>query len=206
MNTLLQESAEWRLLSLFFEYPTQAWREQVAALAANVDDPALQSTARAAIQQGYEGMYHSLFGPGGPVPPREVTYLGGVHFGYLLAELAAYYEAFGYRPRTDESDDHIAVETGFVAYLKLKEAYAQSSGDAQAAELTAAACRRFIEEHLSMLAEPVAQSLANIGPSYLVEASSILAARVGPPRRAAAATSADDEEMNCATDSLIQLG
>jgi hypothetical protein len=34
----------------------------------------------------------------------------------------------------------------------LKEAYAQSSGDPDAAALTAEACRNFIEEHLSMLA------------------------------------------------------
>jgi nitrate reductase assembly molybdenum cofactor insertion protein NarJ len=204
MNALLQEAAEWRLLSLFFEYPTTDWRNQIGALAANIADPALQHAAQAAIVQGYEGMYHSLFGPGGPVPPREVTYLGGVQFGYLLAELAAFYEAFGYRPSTEESDDHVAVETGFVAFMKLKEAYAQASGNTEAAELTAAACRHFTEEHLSMLAEPVAQSLADIGPSYLAAASRILAARVGPPRRAPAAPP-DGDEMNCAPDPLIQV-
>jgi nitrate reductase assembly molybdenum cofactor insertion protein NarJ len=201
---LLREAAEWRLLSLFFEYPNTAWRDQVSALAADIEDARLKETAQAALAEAYEGMYHSLFGPGGPVPPREVTYLGGVQFGYLLAELAAYYEAFGYRPGTDESDDHIATETGFVAYLKLKEAYAQSSGNPDVAALTAESCRSFIEDHLSMVAQPVAEALEPIGPSYLVAASRLLAGLVGAPRRTPAVLDID-EEMNCSPDTLIQV-
>lgn len=198
MNEMLREAAEWRLLSLLFEYPAGPWRDQVSGLAADIDDPELKAAAQAALNQAYEGLYHTLFGPGGPVPAREVTYLGGVQFGYLLAELSAYYEAFGYRPRTDESADHIAVEAGFVAYLKLKQAYAESRADSEAAAITAGACRRFIEDHLSSLAQPLASALENAGPPYLAAAARLLAARTGPPRRAPLTVVAAEEcEAGC---------
>ena len=47
----------------------------------------------------------------------------------MLAELNSFYDAFSYKPTTNEVPDHVAVETGFVAYLRLKELYALESGD-----------------------------------------------------------------------------
>jgi nitrate reductase assembly molybdenum cofactor insertion protein NarJ len=196
---LLREATEWRLIGLLFECPTDGWREQIAALAAETADADLQAAARAAQLEAGEGLYHSIFGPGGPAPAREVSYRQWAQPGYLLSELAAYYDAFAYQPHTSEVPDHISVETGFVAYLRLKEAYARAKLDNAHAEITAEAACGFINEHLSHLAAPIAASLTASGVEYLSRTGAALLQRVGPARQqkpvlALPVLAADEEE------------
>jgi nitrate reductase assembly molybdenum cofactor insertion protein NarJ len=199
---LLREAAEWRLIGLLFEYPSSGWREQVVGLAAEVTDPRLRAAAGDALEQAAEGVYQSIFGPGGPVSPREVTYLGGIQLGYLLSELVACYDAFAYRPATAEADDHLSVECGFVAYLKLKQAYAISCGDSDHAQVTAEAAAQFLAEHLSAMAEPIGQGLASGFPSYLSLAAELLLERTGPPQSAPAPIPYDEDgAITCGSQS-----
>lgn len=181
-NHLLREAAEWRLTGLLFECPSPQWREQVISLAAEVEDAELKAAADAAQQEASEGLFHSIFGPGGPAAGREISHRDWAQPGYLLAELASYYEAFAYQPATREAPDHVSVETGFIAYLRLKEAYAVANSDDEGAAITGEAARQFINEHLSMLAEPLARSLEHSGVQYLALAGRALLARVGPRR------------------------
>ncbi len=181
-NQLLREAAEWRLLSLLFECPSPAWREQVQALAAEVADADLKAAANVAQREAGEGLYHSIFGPGGPAPGREISYRDWTQPGYLLSELTSYYDAFAYQSKIVEAPDHISVETGFVAYLKLKEAYAESIGDTEHAAVTREAAQQFINDHLSTMTEPLARSLEHSGVEYLALAGKALLARVGPKR------------------------
>jgi len=200
---LLHDAAAWRLIGLLFEYPRPGWREQVAALGSESRDERLRAAATAAQTEATEGMYHSLFGPGGPVSPREATYLGGMQLGYLLSELKAYYEAFAYQPDTTEAEDHVAVEAGFLAYLAIKQAYALASDDHERAQVTAEASSQFMADHLSLMVEPIARALEIGGPPYLALAGQALFARVGPPARKllplAEALVADDadEDLSC---------
>lgn len=179
----LDTAAEWRLIALLFEYPGPGWLRLVAGLGAEVRDSTLRMAADAAKTEASEGVHQSIFGPGGPVPPREVTYLGGVQFGYLLSELSAFYDAFGYQPAVQEPVDHVAVEAGFVAYLALKETYARLSGDSEAADVASEAASSFRAEHLATLAHPLAEALEAGGPPYLALAARALRDRVGPPPR-----------------------
>jgi nitrate reductase assembly molybdenum cofactor insertion protein NarJ len=156
---LIAEAAEWRLLALLFEYPIAEWRQQVDALASEVSHPDLRKAAEGARQEACEGLHIALFGPGGPVSLREVTYRGGVQLGYLMSELSAFYDAFAYKPQTAEALDHLSVETGFLSYLKLKQAYAQECGDAEHAAIVSEARGNFIKEHLAQVAEPIARTL-----------------------------------------------
>jgi TorA maturation chaperone TorD len=204
IETLLREAAAWRLIALLFECPRDGWREQLAALAAEAQDPRLTTAAEAAQQEASEGLHHSLFGPGGPVSPREVTYHLGVQMGYLLSELNAYYDAFAYRPDTTEAADHLAVESGFMAYLAFKQAYALASGDAEHARVTAEAAARFRTDHLAAMADRVGRALEIGGPPYLALAGLVLRERTGPPVRPilpmateALAAGYDDDEMSC---------
>lgn len=176
---LLEEAAEWRLIGLLFECPTGDWKVQVSNLALEIADPDLRRAAKFAQIEASEGLYHSVFGPGGPAPGREVSYRDWVQPGYLLSELAAFYAAFSYRPSLAETPDHIAVEIGFVSYLKLKEAFARERGEIESAVVTADAVDSFIEEHLSKTAEPIAKILAGSDIKYLVLASESLFKRVG---------------------------
>lgn len=184
VHDLLRDAVRWRLLGLLFECPGEEWRRDVATLAGEVDDAGLRAAADAALVGATEGQYHSVFGPGGPAPPREVSYHDTLELGSLMSELAGYYAAFGYHPATNEAPDHVSVEVGFMAYLRFKEAYALTAGDAAYGATTVQAAERFRTDHLAMFAAPLAAVLADSEIDYLVQASGLLAARVGdrPPR------------------------
>ncbi|MBP7476047.1 MAG: molecular chaperone TorD family protein [Pyrinomonadaceae bacterium] len=177
---LLAEAAEWRLISLLFDCPSNDWLRQVEDLAGPVTDKKLKRAAKAAQKQASEGLFHSIFGPGGPAPGREVSYRGWVQPGYMLAELNSFYDAFSYKPTTNEVPDHVAVETGFVAYLRLKELYALENGDNESADVTSKASITFIDDHLSKYAQKLSKLLAASGIEYLNLAGAALFARVGP--------------------------
>ena len=109
-RALIAEAAEWRLLALLFEYPGEEWRRQLDALASEVPQQELRRAAEGSQQEACEGLHIALFGPGGPVSLREATYQGGVQLGYLMSELSAIYDAFGFQPRTEEALDHLSVD------------------------------------------------------------------------------------------------
>ncbi|MBK9162872.1 MAG: hypothetical protein IPM21_03010 [Acidobacteria bacterium] len=67
-----------------------------------MNDKQLRRAARSAQKEASEGLFHSIFGPGGPAPGREVSYRGWVQPGYLLSELSTFYNAFSYQPKTHE--------------------------------------------------------------------------------------------------------
>lgn len=179
---IIVEAAEWRLISLLFDCPTDEWFEQVRELGRQVSDKKLKRAARAAQKHASEGLFHSVFGPGGPAPGREVSYRGWVQPGYLLSELSSFYDAFSYKPTTHEVPDHVAVETGFIAYLRLKELYAMECDDCESSDITADASRTFIDDHLSKYAETLAKLLAASRIDYLELAGSALFERVGPDK------------------------
>jgi nitrate reductase assembly molybdenum cofactor insertion protein NarJ len=177
---LLRDAAEWRLLGRLFECPTPDWRDEVAAISREVPATLITRAARHARRQATEGLYHSAFGPGGPAPPREVSYYRSVELGSLLSAIEADYAAFGYAPTVNEPPDHVAVEVGFVAYLRLKEAYALATGDAEAAAITRRVAERFTAEHLAVVAVPLAALLEQSGVRYLSDVSRLLVERIGP--------------------------
>ena len=179
---LLRDAARWLLLAKLFECPSERWRRELAALADESDDAKLQDAARAALASATEGDYHSVFGPGGPAPPREVSYCESVELGSLMSELGAYYHAFGYQPVVSEPPDHVAVEIGFLAYLRLKQAHATHSGRSDNAEIARQAAERFRADHLATVAPQLASLLAASGIDYLAQASARLAARAASPR------------------------
>jgi nitrate reductase assembly molybdenum cofactor insertion protein NarJ len=193
-SPLLQEAASWRLLGLLFERPGPEWMEQVSTLANEVTEPTLKAAAEAARQEASPGLYHSTFGPGGPAAPREVSYRRGVLPGAALAELRSLYESFAYQPSVDEPPDHVAVEVGFMAYLRLKQAYALACGNDEHVRICAEAEQQFLHEHLSRMAAPLAVSLGSSGITYLAHAAQVLQSRVGPMPAEVALTVLPDED------------
>lgn len=182
VGDLLREAAEWRLLGLLFERPRDGWSREVLLLSREVADPEIGAAADAAREEATEGTYLAVVGPGGSVSLREVTYRGMEDPGRIIADIGAFYEAFAFRPETEEAPDHLAVEAGALGYLSLKEAYARARAADDEAEVTAQAAARFREEHLSALAWPVADRLQRAGVRYLALAAAALARRAGPSR------------------------
>lgn len=179
---LLNEAAEWHLLSCLFSCPGPAWRDRVAQLSKEICDATLRATAEQAVAEATEGLYHSVFGPGGPAPPREASYDNCIQLGQLLSELAAYYDAFAYRPATEEVLDHVTVEVGFIAYLRLKQAYAMANSEPENVATAAEAAQKFMAEHLSAIAAPLVLALEQLRVQYLADAAAALARRIGPPQ------------------------
>jgi nitrate reductase assembly molybdenum cofactor insertion protein NarJ len=178
--TLIEDAARWRLISMLFECPTNGWLEMLTTLASTVSDPDLREATEAARSEASEGLYHSIFGPGGPASPREVSYHSRPELGSLMSELAGYYAAFGYEPADREPHDHVAIEAGFIGFLRLKEAYAQACGDFERNDVAAEAARHFIEDRLSAMAEPIARKLEGFGIRYLTLAGQALVRNIGP--------------------------
>jgi nitrate reductase assembly molybdenum cofactor insertion protein NarJ len=192
MFELLQRAAQWRLIALLLSRPSGDWADQVAALKQEVPDDDLRSAADAATDMATTGLYDTIFGPGGPAAPREVSHRACLD-GNFLAELTALYRAFAYQGPAGEPPDHVAAQVDFVSYLFLKQAYAMARGDFGQAEIAANAARRVIEEHLSLIAAPLADSLGASGIDYLAAAAAALLKRVGqPPHRSFSLPVLDD--------------
>jgi nitrate reductase assembly molybdenum cofactor insertion protein NarJ len=189
----LVAAAEWRLLGLLLERPRPGWADEVRALAAEVADGTVRAAATRGADEGGEGRYLALLGPGGLASPREAAYLGLRDPGWALADLARYYDAFAFAPRREDPADHLAVEVGFVAYLHLKEAFAIETGDEEAAAVTAAARERFVAEHVARLAHPLAERLAPAGDTPLATAVRLLARRLPPPPPGTAGAGSDED-------------
>ena len=176
---LLNEARDWRLLALLFERPREGWWAEVSDLARSCRDTELAAAA-AAAHGAAEGEYHAIFGPGRLVSPREAGHRKTADPSKLLSEIHAYYEAFHFAPSTEETIDHVAVEAGFLGWMKLKEAYARAGGDGESAEVTEAAAQRFLLRHLATMAEPIQTGLGAAGIDYLDRAAHSLVARTGP--------------------------
>ena len=179
-SVLLREAAEWHLIGLLFQCPDNEWQRQIAAVAAEVGDPLLKKAAQLAPQEATGGLYHTTFGPGGPASAREVSHRDAVQPGQFLAELRAFYEAFAYRPKLSEPPDHVSIEVGFIGYLRLKEAYAKSSGAIEEAAISADAAKVFVEDHIATIADPLAKAIEPSGLRYLSLAARALRQRTGP--------------------------
>jgi nitrate reductase assembly molybdenum cofactor insertion protein NarJ len=169
LNTgeLIGQAAAWRLASLLLERPRLGWHDEIEKLSREVIDQELSSCARDS-EDGTEEAYHRLFGPGGAVSPREVSYCGFEDPGHVMAELASFYDAFSFQPRREEPIDHISVEAGFVGYLFLKETYAWIEGNWQGAAITREARERFIKEHVARCAGGMYKRMSD-SPAHLIK-------------------------------------
>lgn len=177
---LMQQAAEWRLLALLLSGPRDGnWATQAEMLAREAGDALLRQAVETAQSESHENLYDSIFGPGGPAPPREVSYRPATLASNHLAELAAHYAAFNFTSSCDEPYDHVAVETDFVAYLRFKQAFAVACGEVEMAEAAQAAAEYVVAEHLSYIAEPLAERLASCGVNYLRLAAEALLVRAG---------------------------
>jgi nitrate reductase assembly molybdenum cofactor insertion protein NarJ len=187
----LAEAAQWQLISLLFQCPDQDWHSEVARLAEAAGDDQLREAAAASQVEASSELYHTTLGPGGPAAPREVSHRRSVIPGRFIAEVCAFYEAFAYQPQTEEPPDHVAVQTGFIAYLRMKEAYAWMRDERAQAELTREAADCFVRDHLSYVAGRLAACLATPGIQYLERAAAALVERVGDAAIVAAEQRAD---------------
>jgi hypothetical protein len=97
----------------------------------------------------------------------------------ILSELSTYYKAFAYDPASENPPDHIAVEAGFIGYMKLKEAYARSIGNGEGEGRTLRATEKFLQTHLREFSTSLATRLEEKAPGYLADAAKCLTRMTG---------------------------
>jgi len=170
------EALDWRLIGLLLERPRHGWIEEAEALAAETRNEQLKDAVLEA-RGAREGTYLSLFGEGGFVSPRETTWRHREDPGWILADIAGFYEAFAFRPRAEDPLDHVAVEAGFIGYLHLKEARALAQGDQENAAITVSARNRFVDTHIRHFAEQWAERVSATGVTHLIAAAQAFAGR-----------------------------
>jgi nitrate reductase assembly molybdenum cofactor insertion protein NarJ len=173
---LVAEATRYRLLGRLFERPRTGWREELIALAREVKDEELGRVVEMTADAS-EGVYLALLGSGGPVSPREASHRGMEDPGHILSDIAGFYEAFTFRSDREDPVDHLAVELDFVAYLSLKSAFALGLDDTEPFDITEAAKRDFLNDHLGILATRFSARLGEAGPKYIREAARMLAER-----------------------------
>lgn len=176
----LERAAEWRLLAQIFTYPDEEWAARMKLLFECIGDARVAELGRAALREASPGLWMRLFGPAGPVRMRAVVWEGGLQPGYLLAEMSAYYEAFGYEPPAGAAPDQLGVLLDFAAWMELKLAYACVRGDGEAAEVTARSLETFLTRFVAAVAWRVFRQMENGGPEFFAAAARMAAERAGP--------------------------
>lgn len=148
----LETAAAWRAASLMFALPTPAVQDELCRLCETMPgDLAVTPRKFAGIAvEDWEEEYHRVLGAGGCAACEssyEENALAGR--GPVLAGIAGYYQAFSYHPENpgSETPDHLSIETGFLAYLAMKVAFADQAqrGDEKAVALEA--YDKFRDEH-----------------------------------------------------------
>jgi len=128
--------------------------------------PLLASLGAPPDRQALEHAQMAMFGPSVGVdhPPYSTEYDPGGAYRkeHELADIAGYYRAWGLAldERLHERIDHIGVETDFLAFLSLKEAYELSCDRPERAADVQRHADRFAATYLARAAHTLAERLA----------------------------------------------
>lgn len=184
----LEVAAAWRFVSLLFQSPDERSTAELVALSEEVGEWRASARGLSEIPlAAWQAEYHRVLGPSG-VPACESSYddnaLAGR--GPLLSRVAGFYEAFAYRPdeANPEVPDHVSIETGFLAYLALKAAFATDAGEEEPLALAREAYQRFLDDHLLYWLKPFEERLAASGSAIYGEALLLLSALCSRAQRA----------------------
>jgi TorA maturation chaperone TorD len=148
-------AALWRLLSLGLASPTADTVEEVEALAEGLleieSSPELESVL-AALRDSttveLAAQYSELFGGTVQVAPYEGSYeLDPIRQGRQMADIAAFYRAFGAEPGgpAAERPDHVGCELEFLSFLELRRLTATEADED--AELMDEIAASFLTDH-----------------------------------------------------------
>jgi DMSO reductase family type II enzyme chaperone len=191
VTAALARSALYRLLAAAFADPTparvealaQGARQVAAAAPADLHD-GLQRLAAATVDADVGDLtaeHVALFQREVRCPPYEGAY-GPAHMAgkaALLADVAGFYRAFALEPAAGlpEVEDHMCAELEFMSVLALKEAWAIARGHGEGLEVTLAAQRAFLTDHLGRWTGAFAARLtATAAPGFYPAVAALLQA------------------------------
>lgn len=188
----LERAANWRMASLLFSEPHADRAPELTGLGVLVSDALrAEAAALAADTPLRADDYFRVLGPGG-CPATESAYdrAAIANRGPLIADVAAFYEAFAYPPRltSDLAPDHVAVELDFLGFLALKIAFALDQNRPEDRVVGQAAYREFLEAHPGFWIEQLLARLESAGHEPFVRAARWVRALVERERASLVAT------------------
>jgi TorA maturation chaperone TorD len=189
----LHRAAMYRLCGAALAYPGPGRLAAIATLAERVATSArgelrtlvgsLARVAREADEPAVAADYVSLFDGATRCAPYEGAYglprMGGK--SALLADIAAFYVAFGLEPSHGQADaeDHIASELELMSALALKEAWARAESHHERAEISESASSAFLGDHLARWAPSFVEALQALSAEpYYAAVAALLGAWV----------------------------
>ncbi|MCC6806330.1 MAG: molecular chaperone TorD family protein [Deltaproteobacteria bacterium] len=238
MNPLVVNSPERReaerlravrlmLLSRLLSYPNKDTARLLSELSVAADlDSAGAFSALAAVtsrlhDQGavdaFGSEYIDLFDRGqAKASLHETEYGLPLGKGNKLADLAGFYQAFGFAFRSEEAEmlDHVAVELEFYALLLVKTAALRERGDDDGVDIVLDARRKFFDAHLGSLLATLAEQDSlkehpTLGPvvraARLFADEEAFALGIAPVVAPMSMGPAEDEQMECATSSRLPV-
>ena len=197
VSAWLERAANWRMSSLLFSEPHADRAAELTELAALVSDPARAEAVGLAGDTAlrFDDYYRAL-GPGGCAATESAYDRAAIaNRGPLIADVAAFYEAFAYPPRltSDLAPDHVAVELDFLGFLALKVAFALDQNQQEESIVGRAAYREFLEAHPGFWIDQLLARLESEGHEPFARAARWVSAMVGGERAGLAET-----EVPCA--------
>jgi len=157
----------------------------------------------------------------GRVCPYETEYGPDAPFrqSHDLADIGAYYGAFGLTPVRTERIDHIAFELDFLEFLSMKVAYAAERRDQETRVVTEDATRGFLRDHLGRFGVSFGSALerqaggaslyallGKLVSTFLTAECRFRRLEVGPELLPLSSPGEDDVPMACGGDTdLVQI-
>lgn len=166
VNRWLARAAMWRFGAQLFREPQSACQDDLRALVPLLPSKQTSAAQLAAGENVRMEQYFAVLGPGG-CPATESAYdlAAMANRGPLVAEVSAFYEAFGYPPRltSDLAPDHLVIELDFLGFLAMKVAYAQHEGRDADRDVAKAAYLDFRDRHPRFWMERLRDRLSEMG-------------------------------------------
>jgi DMSO reductase family type II enzyme chaperone len=238
IDTAIARSFLHRFIATLFEYPAAvswAWiidagttkSLRLAAAAMNLPGAAeeLISALRKSSFESFLDAHLSAFGHAarGPVPMNEIEYgdlkADPLFQPHRLADLAAFYRAFGLEitPDASERQDHICLQLEFMSVLTAKEAFAlEHQLDDGSLAVGRAAQKTFLREHLGRWmpafvrrierteSEPLLQAAARFAHAFISAECERFAVKTGSEDLVLRPVD-DDAEQLCASCGIRDL-
>lgn len=163
-----ERAREFTLASVLASYPDADFELTLGDLSASLlgHEGAGALASAFGSPNGIDGIrssYIDLFDRGkdrASLYETEYGRMRGMAKGNDLADIAGFYQAFGFTMATDdvhEMHDHLAVELEFYAVLLLKQQALAEIGDAEGLEIVEDARRKFVVDHLGRLARAISE-------------------------------------------------
>lgn len=175
LDTTFRRAQVYHFLADAVLYPMDNWLEDLPALLPILDELQFEIVPPASLNLSLaelQAEHRRAFGVSGSLC-YETEYGLPHEFrqSQELADIAGFYNAFGFQigGTVRERPDHLATELEFMCLLAFKQAYAESHGETEHAEICAEAQQKFLRDHLGRWVNLFAERITQTAPDSVYQ-------------------------------------